>query len=99
MLIEPTLEKLRAMRLSPKAEAYREQQGKPDMGELGFEERFGLLVDAEQIARENKRRERLLREAKLKQTRACMEDIENAPRRGLDKPTLRRRRDDAFLSR
>jgi DNA replication protein DnaC len=98
MLIEPTLEKLRAMRLSTMAEAFREQQGSPDMGDLGFEERFGLLVDAEQIARENKRRQRLLREAKLKQTGACMEDIDNAPRRGLDKPTLRRLATCAWVS-
>ena len=90
MLIEPTLEKLRTMRLSTMAEAFREQQEKTDIGELAFEERFGLLVDAEQLARENKRKARLLREAKLKQSQACLEEIDYAARRGLDKPTIRR---------
>ena len=90
MLIEPTIEKLRAMRLSTMAEGLIEQQQKPDRGELGFEERLGLLVDAEFLARENRRRERLLREAKLKQNRACLEDIDYAARRGLDKPLMRR---------
>jgi DNA replication protein DnaC len=90
MLIEPTLEKLRAMRLSTMAEAFREQQEKTDIGELAFEERFGLLVDAEQLARENKRKARLLREAKLKQSQACLEEIDYAARRGLDKSTIRR---------
>lgn len=90
MLREPTLEKLRAMRLSTMAEELQEQQQKPDMGELGFEERLGLLVDAEFLARENRRRERLLREAKLKQSGACLEEVEHAARRGLDKSLLRR---------
>jgi DNA replication protein DnaC len=88
--MEPTLEKLQAMRLSTMAEEFLEQQKKTDMTELGFEERFGLLVDAEYLARENKRRDRYLREAKLRQSQACLEDIDYAARRGLDKSLMRR---------
>jgi DNA replication protein DnaC len=98
MLIEPTLEKLRAMKLSTMAEAFCEQQEKTDIGELAFEERFGLLVDAEQLARENKRKARLLRDAKLKQSQACLEEIDYAARRGLDKPTIRRLATCAWVS-
>jgi len=90
MLIEPTLEKLRAMKLSTMAEELVDQQQKPDRGELGFEERLGLLVDAEFLARENRRRERLLREAQLKQSRASLEDVDYAARRSLDKTLMRR---------
>ena len=41
-----------------------------------FDERLGLLVDAEWLARENKRLTRALQEAKLKLTHACIEAID-----------------------
>ena len=89
MLTEPTLEKLHAMRLAAMASGYVEQQNKPDMRELAFDERFGLLVDAEYLARENRRLATLLRDAKLKITQACVEDIDYPPRRELDKSLVR----------
>jgi DNA replication protein DnaC len=89
MLTEPTLEKLQEMRLSAMAESFVEQQNQPDMRELCFEERFGLLVDSEYLARENKRLRRLLREAKLRQNQACIEDIDYSARRELDKAVIR----------
>ena len=39
MLSDPALEKLHAMRLTGMANAWREQQGKPDMRKLDFDER------------------------------------------------------------
>ena len=45
MLIEQTLEKLYGMKLNGMAEALSEQRGAPDMTDLDFEERFGLLVE------------------------------------------------------
>ena len=44
-----------------------------------------LLVEREIIWRENRRLARLLRQAKLKQTQACMEDIDYRGSRNLDK--------------
>ena len=90
MLIEPTLEKLRAMRLSTMATELIEQQQNTGTGELAFEERLGLLVDAEFLARENRRRQRLLREARLKQSQASLEDIDYSARRKLNKSLMRR---------
>ena len=69
MLTEPTLEKLQAMRLGAMAQGYVEQCNKPDVRELAFDERFGLLVDAEYLARENRRLTTLLRDAKLRSPR------------------------------
>jgi len=89
MLTEPTLEKLRAMRLTAMAEGYVEQQNMPDMHQLAFDERLGLLVDAEYLARENRRLATLLRDAKLKISQACVEDIDYPPRRELDKALVR----------
>jgi len=56
---------------------------------LSFDERLGLLVDAECLARENKRLARLLKEAKLRLGQACIEDIDYPPRRELDKTVVR----------
>ena len=89
MLNEPTREKLRALKLEAMIRAWEEQQQNPDAQTLTFDERFGMLVDAECMARENKRLARTLKEAKLKLGQACVEDIDYAARRELDKAVMR----------
>ena len=89
MLSEPTREKLKALTLHAMAQAWADQQAQPDLGSLSFDERFGLLVDAEYLARDNRRLARLLSEAKLKMSQACVEDIDYPARRELDKATVR----------
>lgn len=89
MLKEPTTEKLRAMRLETMAAAWNEQNGKPEIASLSFDERFGMLVDAEWTHRENKRLATALREAKLKLSSACIEDLDYSARRELDRAQLR----------
>jgi DNA replication protein DnaC len=89
MLNEPTMEKLKALRLDAMARVWAEQQKSTDIAKLAFDERLGLLVDAECLFRENRRLGRLLREAKLKIGEACVEDIDYPPRRELDKAVVR----------
>jgi DNA replication protein DnaC len=89
MLNEPTVEKLRTLRLHAMADAWAAQHAQPDIAALSFDERFGLLVDAEWIARENARLQRALKDAKLRLAAACVEDIEYAARRELDKALIR----------
>jgi DNA replication protein DnaC len=89
MLKEPTIEKLKAMRLDAMAAAWNEQDGKPDVHRLAFDERLGILVDAEWLHRENKRLANALREAKLKLASACLEDIEYSAKRELDRVQIR----------
>jgi DNA replication protein DnaC len=89
MLIEPTIEKLKAMRLDAMASLWREQAGKPDFHQLAFDERFGMLVDAEWLHRENKRIATSLRDAKLRLTSACVEDIDYPAYRELDRAQIR----------
>ncbi|MFL5272016.1 MAG: IS21-like element helper ATPase IstB [Anaeromyxobacteraceae bacterium] len=89
MLTEPTIEKLRAMRLDVLAAAWSEQQKNPDIQKLSFDERLGLLIDAEWMHRENKRLSRALKEAKLRNGNACIEDLDYSPRRELEKATIR----------
>jgi DNA replication protein DnaC len=89
MLREPTMEKLQAMRLGAMAAAWLEQQRSADVIALSFDERFAMLVDAEWMARENKRLGRALKEAKLRIAEASVEGIDYPPRRELDKSIIR----------
>jgi DNA replication protein DnaC len=89
MLTAPTLEKLHALKLGAMAAAWTDQQGQPDVIALAFDERFGLLVEAEWRARENKRLTRALQDAKLKIPHACVEAIDYPARRELDKALVR----------
>jgi DNA replication protein DnaC len=89
MLIEPTLEKLRALQLSVMANTYLEQQQNTKLSSLCFDERFGMIVEAEQLFRENRKLDRRLREAKLRLGQACLEDIDYSARRELDKAVIR----------
>lgn len=84
MLNEQTFEKLYAMKLVGMADALKDQMGRTEMDDLAFEERFGMLVDAQALFRENKRMKRLLENAKLKVS-ASMEDVDYRTSRGLDK--------------
>jgi DNA replication protein DnaC len=86
MLNQPTLEKLRALKLTGMANALQEQLEKP-LPDLDFESRFGILVDQEWLIRENRKLQRRLSQAKLQQS-ACIEDIDYEKPRGLVKAKL-----------
>ena len=88
MLMEQTLSTLKALRLPGMASAFEEQQTNAAVSSLSFDERFGLLVDREHTWRENRRLTRLLREAKLKSSQACVEDIHYGGGRNLDKSLM-----------
>ncbi len=88
MLNHPTLEKLTELRLNGMKEALCEQQAMPDIDELEFEERLGLLVDRELTAREDRRLKTRLRTARLRQ-QAAIEDLDYRHPRGLDKSLMR----------
>jgi DNA replication protein DnaC len=84
MLIEQTLDKMNAMKLSGMAEALRQQRGSPEHTKLSFDERLGLLVDAEWTAREQRKLSKRLRAAKLRY-QASVENIDFKHPRGLDR--------------
>lgn len=90
MLNEPTMEKLHKMRMTAMAAAWQEQQRSVELSSMGFDERFGMLVDAEYLHRDNRRLARLLAEAKLRHGHACIEDIDALAKRGLDKSVLQK---------
>lgn len=86
MLNQPTLDKLRALKLTGMANALQEQLEKP-LPDLDFESRLGMLVDQEWLIRENRRLQRRLSQAKLQQS-ACIEDIDYEKSRGLVKAKI-----------
>ncbi len=90
MLIEQTLTQLHELRLTGMAAALEEQRGVPDVQTLPFEDRFALLLERESSVRENRRRTRLLRQAKLRLPSATIEDLNFRARRGLDRSVILR---------
>ena len=87
MLNQATLEKMQSMKMPAMAEAFQRQFESPQYGELSFEERFGLLIDTEWTAREQRKLSRRLKGAKLRYP-ACIEDIDYHPSRRLDRQVI-----------
>ena len=82
MLNEQTISKLYAMKLNGMAEASEEQRQQPQMADLCFDERFGMLVDRQWVWREDRALNTRLRNAKFKLS-AFIEDIDYRTSRGL----------------
>lgn len=89
MFNEQSLDKLKQLGMQTMAAAWTEQQKQPALQQLSFDERLGMLIDAQWLDRDNRRLARLLREAKLKLSGACLEDIEYSARRELDRAVIR----------
>jgi DNA replication protein DnaC len=90
MLDINTMQKLHEMKLGVMATAFKQQLERQDAAGLTFEERFGLVVDAEWLSRKNNRMTRLIRGANFDFPEACLEDVEYRPDRQLDKALITR---------
>ena len=84
MLTHPTHERLITLGLTGMAKAFEEQRQSPDLDDLSFEERLGLLVDREAAERDTKRLTTRLKFAALRQS-ACVEDVDLRTPRGIDR--------------
>ena len=87
MLNYNTIEGLRSLRLPAMASGLLVQRENPDYSQLSFEERLGLLVDAELLQRQNRRLQRALKAASL-MAGAVVADVDYTSARGLDKTTF-----------
>jgi DNA replication protein DnaC len=90
MMNAATVNKLHEMKLSSMAELLRQQSETPGIEDLSFEERFGLLVDAEWSRRKSAQIMKLIKNANLGIPNAALEDIEYLPDRHLDKAQITR---------
>jgi len=97
MVNETTVSKLISMKLSVMAEQFREQLQQPSFNTLSFEERLGLLVDAEWIRRKNNHLDKLIKKATLRYPHACVEDIEYHADRRLDQAQILRLSTGTFV--
>jgi DNA replication protein DnaC len=84
MLNQQTVEKMNAMKLSGMVDALKLQLGSAEHTRLSFDERLGLLVDAEWVAREQRKLTKRLRTAKLRYP-ASLEDVDFKHPRSLDR--------------
>ena len=84
MLIHPLVERLRDLGLSAMADAFIEMRNQSAADDLSREDWLGLLLDREVTARDNKRLDRRLSVARLRQN-AVIEDADLRTPRGLDR--------------
>ena len=84
MLNHPTLDLMHSLGLDGMAKGFKDLQNDPESQALDHQEWLGLLLDYEATSRQQKRFERRLRTAKLRQS-ACLEDVDYRAARGLDR--------------
>ncbi|MDX1428884.1 MAG: IS21-like element helper ATPase IstB [Rhodothermales bacterium] len=87
MLTQETIEKMNAMKLFGMVAAFDNQLSSSEYDELSFEERVGLLVDAEWTDREQRKLSRRLKAAKLRYP-ACLENVNFQAPRGLNRQQI-----------
>jgi DNA replication protein DnaC len=87
MLIEQTIDKLNAMKLYGMVKALRHWLDHPKNKEIAPADVLGLLVDAEETYRDNRKLQSRLKNAKMRQ-QACIEDIDYSNARGLSKAAV-----------
>lgn len=78
------------MRLTTMADMFRIQKDDTSMKEVPFEDRFGMLVDAEFQSRKNNRLKRLIRKADFEQPDASIAAIDYHSGRKLNKELIER---------
>lgn len=85
-----TIDKLQEMHLSAMADAFHIQISDPQMQEVPFEDRFGMLVDAEYTNRKNNSLKRLIKNAAFDQPDAHISSIDYTSGRQLNRVLISR---------
>ena len=94
----PTLDKLKAMRLNAMAELYNQHLTQNAYQTMTFDEQLALLVDHQWEDRQNRRIERLLKQARFKQ-QASIINMDYATQRNLDRNMFERLTTLDFIKR
>jgi len=89
MINEETIKQLMELKLFAIAECFREYLERIESDDLTYEERFAFMVDREWSDRQQRRLNRRLKSAKLRE-QAAVEDINYQHPRGLDKSVMQR---------
>jgi DNA replication protein DnaC len=88
MLIEPMIEKLYEMKLNGMVAAVEEQRKDSAITELGFEDRFAMLVERQYLYKEDRALKSRLRYAGLNISGPCLENINYRANRNLTRNQL-----------
>ena len=88
MLNQATMDMLTSMKMTAMAAEFANQLKDPTFNELGFEERLGLLVNAEWNRRQSNKLNRFIRNARFAVPSATVEGIEYHEGRKLDKAQI-----------
>ena len=88
MMMNTTLEQLRGLKLNGMASGLQEQLSQAGMTGMSFEERMALLVDREVHWRNDRRHQRLMKQAHLKYPQAAIEDLDSRAGRGLERKAV-----------
>lgn len=97
MMNEDTITKLIEMKMSGMAEAYKQQAQNKQYNDLGFEDRFKLLVDSEHSRRKSNKLQRLIRQAVFEVPSASIEEIQYFEDRRLPKEEILRLASGLYL--
>jgi len=84
MLTQPTVDHMNAMKMFFMVEALQRQLATSQSAALSFEERLGMLIDAEWSGREQRKLNQRLRTARLRHP-ASLEDVDFKAPRGLNR--------------
>jgi len=84
----PIQELSQQLKLNAFYTAFIEQETQPAYSELPFEKRVQILLEAEFIDRDNKKLQRLIKQAKLHEKGASISEINFSPDRNLDKSVV-----------
>lgn len=94
MFNNPTVEKLKDLKLKVMAQMLTDSDS--SLKELSFEERLGIMVEKEWLAKKNSRIKRLLSSASLG-LNACIEDIDYSANRTIDKKAIQKLASCSFI--
>ena len=90
MTNQATIDKLLEMKLRAMSDAFILQMNDPQMQDVPFEDRFGILVDAEYTNRKNNGLKRLIKRAALDQPEAHISAIDYTSGRKLNRNLIER---------
>lgn len=98
MMTNQTVRQLLEMRLPAMEAEYRRQSELPAMASMSFDERFGLIVEAEWRNQHNAKIGRMIKAARLRCPGACLEDMDFDTARKLDQAFIARLSDMSWLA-
>ncbi len=98
MLDKATINQLHELRLHTMAAILSDQEMDPKMQELPFDERLGMLVEAEWMKRRERKINRLVQQAQFRFP-AVLEDIDYEGKQGISKADILRLNECTYLRR